>query len=178
VTEVVEPKMREAGALERATKSVARLPLIVWMIGVVREEPHGFTPPTTERLLLEPEDVAVELAEEVRRQVDGAAVVRLGRFDAAEVDGALDLERLGPNVDVAQLQREGLARTQPRLGEHLEDDEEPTLLLRGLEEACPLLPGHGLDLLRAVGGRDCARRSYGSGVSASTCALGTTLPRS
>jgi hypothetical protein len=42
--------------------------------------------------------VAVEHAEEVRREVDGAALVRLRRLDAAQVDGALDLERAGAEV--------------------------------------------------------------------------------
>jgi hypothetical protein len=70
--------------------------------------------------------------------------------------GALDLERAGAEVDVAHLQREGLARAQARLGEDLEDDKEAALLLGGLEEARPLLPRHGPDLLRAVGGRDRA----------------------
>jgi hypothetical protein len=71
----------------------------------------------------------VKHAEKIWGEIDGAAFGRLRRLDTAQVDGALDLERSGADVDVAWLQREGLARAQAGLGENLEDDEEATLLL-------------------------------------------------
>jgi hypothetical protein len=59
--------------------------------------------------------MALEHAQEIRREVDRAAFGRLRRLDAIRVDGALDLERSGADVDVAGFRAKASPGRRPAL---------------------------------------------------------------
>jgi hypothetical protein len=62
-----------------------------------------------ERLLLDSAQLTLERARELRREVDRAPLVDFRRLELALVDRALDGARALTEVDVARLEREGLA---------------------------------------------------------------------
>jgi len=152
VAEVIEPEGRKLRLPERALEHLPYPRLVVRLALVIREEPLGLAPALAQGLGLEPGHVLGQRADQLGREVDGPLLVGLRRLHPPEVPGPLHAERPLAPVDVAGLEREGLARAQAPLGKDREERGVARLRPRGGEEGVALLPGHRADFLHALGG--------------------------